>query len=161
MGHTVRGSDANYKPQDPEFYRELYADKAMPFLRLETATPTETEKTIAELKKQIEQKDQKLQEIEKKLTKIEPLLNFLSDYPHFESLLKDLEEGRYAKFESEHSLIYQAPMRVFDELRKEAEAKGKEYIEFTPDLLRKMSMEKKHQRKQRQNLPKQDVEAKA
>lgn len=145
MGHTVRGSDANYKPQDPEFYRELYAEKAMPFLRLETATPTETEKTIAELKKQIEQKDQRLEEVERKLTKIEPLLDFLSDYPHFESLLKDLEEGRYAKIESEHSLIYQAPMRVVNELLKQGETKGKNYIEFNADLIKKMSSRKKSQ----------------
>jgi len=146
MGHVVRGSDANYKPQDPEFYRKLYEDKAMPFLRLETATPTETEKTIAELKKQIEQKDQKVQEIEEKLTKIEPLLDFLSDYPHFEALLKDLEEGRYASFESEHSQIAQYPRVVVERLLKEAEAKGRNYIEFTEDRLRRMSLEERDSR---------------
>ena len=31
MGHTVRGSDENYKPQDPEFYRELMQKKRCPF----------------------------------------------------------------------------------------------------------------------------------
>jgi hypothetical protein len=120
----------------------------MPFLRLETATPTETEKTIAELKKQIGQKDQKLQEIEDKITKIEPLLDFVSDHPYFEALLKDLEEGRYAKIESEHSaMVAQYPKRVFEELVKRAEAEGKDYIEFTHDQLRKMSLEKESQRK--------------
>lgn len=52
MGHTVRGSDANYKPQDPEFYRELYVEKAMPFLRLETSSPLETEKAITTLEQE-------------------------------------------------------------------------------------------------------------
>ena len=154
MGHTVRGSDANYKPQDPEFYRQQYSEKAMPFLRLETATPTETEKTITELKKQIEQKDQKLQEIEKKLTKIEPLLDFLSDYPHarahLEALLKDLEEGRYARFESEHFQLAQYPRVVVEKLMKEAEAKGKDYVEFTDDQLRRMSLEERNLREKRQ-----------
>jgi hypothetical protein len=60
MGHVVRGSDANYKPQDPEFYRKLYEEKAMPFLRLESATPTETEKTIVELRKQIAERNEQV-----------------------------------------------------------------------------------------------------
>ena len=63
MGHTVRGSDANYKPQDPEFYRELYAEKALPFLRLETTSPLETEKAITTL----EQENRELKNQIKKL----------------------------------------------------------------------------------------------
>jgi hypothetical protein len=50
MGHTGPGVDAAYRPKDPEFYRKVYAEKAMPFLRLESATPTEVEKTIEELR---------------------------------------------------------------------------------------------------------------
>jgi integrase len=71
MGHTVRGSDANYKPQDPEFYRQLYAEKAMPFLRLEEPTPTETEmlrqqhkKEMEDLQKSIAERDEKIKELE-------------------------------------------------------------------------------------------------
>ena len=71
MGHTVRGSDANYKPQDPEFYRLLYAEKAMPFLRLEEPTPTETEmlrqqhkKEMEDLQKSIAERDEKIRELE-------------------------------------------------------------------------------------------------
>ena len=79
MGHTVRGSDANYKPQDPEFYRELYAEKAMPFLRLETATPTETEKTIVELRKQLSERDKEIEELKISVSKIQKLTEFLND----------------------------------------------------------------------------------
>ena len=43
-------------PKTLNFPRDLYAEKAMPFLRLESSTPTETEKTISELKNQIEKK---------------------------------------------------------------------------------------------------------
>jgi len=71
MGHTVRGSDANYKPQDPEFYRTLYSEKAMPFLRLEEPTPTETEqlrqqhkKEMEDLQKSITERDNKIKELE-------------------------------------------------------------------------------------------------
>jgi integrase len=59
MGHTV-GVDASYRPRDPEFYRAIYAEKAMPFLRLENATPTETEKQIQEQSRQIEALRQEL-----------------------------------------------------------------------------------------------------
>jgi integrase len=54
MNHKTEGSDANYTPKDPEFYRELYKTKAMPFLRLETPTPTETAEILLTLKDQHE-----------------------------------------------------------------------------------------------------------
>lgn len=55
MGHIVKqGQEESYRPQDVEFHRELYAEKAMPFLRLETPTPTATDKTISEQASQIE-----------------------------------------------------------------------------------------------------------
>jgi len=46
MGHTGPGVDSAYRPKDSEFYRKIYAEKAAPFLRLETSTPNETEKAI-------------------------------------------------------------------------------------------------------------------
>ncbi len=55
MGHIVReGVDEHYRPKDPEFHRKLYAEKAMPFLRLETSTPSETEKIIKKQQEEIE-----------------------------------------------------------------------------------------------------------
>ncbi len=75
MGHIVRGSDANYKPQDPEFYRDLYAEKAMPFLRLEAATPTETTEIIETLKKQHQAEIEAIKaQYEDRLAKIENAL---------------------------------------------------------------------------------------
>ena len=91
MGHTVRGSDANYKPQDPEFYRKLYEEKAMPFLRLETATPTETEKTIVELKKLLEERDKEIQSMKETMTKIQPLVDFVNSFDTPEHLKKSLD----------------------------------------------------------------------
>jgi integrase len=46
MNHKTEGSDGNYTPKDAEFYRQLYAEKAMPFLRLEQPTPTESQQVI-------------------------------------------------------------------------------------------------------------------
>ena len=49
MGHTVKvGQDEHYRSRDVEFHRKEYAEKAMPQLRLETATPTETDNAITE-----------------------------------------------------------------------------------------------------------------
>ncbi len=55
LGHTGPGVDASYRPQDPGFYRAIYAEKAMPFLRLETATPNESEKRIEEQARRIDE----------------------------------------------------------------------------------------------------------
>ncbi len=75
MGHTVRGSDANYKPQDPEFYRELYAERAMPFLRLETPTPTETTEIIETLRQQHQKEMEAIKaQYENRLEKIENVI---------------------------------------------------------------------------------------
>ncbi len=52
MNHKTNGSDANYTPQDAEFYRELYLTKAMPFLRIETPNPTESTKVLIALQTQ-------------------------------------------------------------------------------------------------------------
>ena len=62
MGHKtdykaphIPASDVHYfSREDVEFQRQLYKEKAMPFLRLETSTPSETEQTISELRKQLE-----------------------------------------------------------------------------------------------------------
>lgn len=55
MGHIVNaGVEESYRPQDPEFHRKLYAEKAMPFLRIEKDTPLETDKIIAKQAEEIE-----------------------------------------------------------------------------------------------------------
>jgi predicted nucleic acid-binding Zn-ribbon protein len=119
------GVDLRYSTQDPEFHRKQYAEKAMHFLRLEAATPTETEKTIEKLKEQISNKDQKLQELEQKIMKFEPLFDLLSNTHNLERLLKDLEQGRYAKVESEGSITMQIPKRVIEKLLNELKLKAK------------------------------------
>src|SRR3990170_1254494 len=51
MGHIIEGVDAHYRPQDPEFYRQVYAEKALPYLKLETPTRDETGKALEEIEK--------------------------------------------------------------------------------------------------------------
>lgn len=82
MGHIVHaGVDEHYRPKDVEFHRKLYAEKAMPYLRLETATPSETELTITELRKQLEERDEVMK-------KLQPLIEFAD--------VLENEEARYA-----------------------------------------------------------------
>lgn len=90
MGHTTSGSDSSYTPKDPEWYRDLYKEKAMPFLRIETATPTETEKTIAELKKQLDERDKEIGEMKRMMVKLQPLVEFMNRGPTVEEMKAQL-----------------------------------------------------------------------
>jgi integrase len=90
MGHTVKGVDENYRPQDPEFYRELYAEKAMPFLRLEAPTPTETSAIINTLKKQHEaEMDSLKEELQKRDEQIQALNERFNKYERYLKLIEE------------------------------------------------------------------------
>ena len=77
MGHRadykaphIPSSDVHYfSREDVEFQRQLYREKAMPFLRLETETPTETERTIEELRRGLESRDREIEELKQRLNK--------------------------------------------------------------------------------------------
>jgi integrase len=79
MGHKtdyqashIPSSDVHYfSREDVEFQRQLYAEKAMPHLRLETRTPDEREVEIVELRKQLEERDKKMETLEEKLKNME------------------------------------------------------------------------------------------
>jgi len=82
MGHVVQaGQEEHYRPRDVEFHRKLYAEKAMPFLRLEQSTPTETEKVIEDLRNQLAERNgtvrelqDRIQSTERKLAELEKLI---------------------------------------------------------------------------------------
>jgi integrase len=75
MGHKtdyqaphIPASDVHYfSREDEEFQRELYGEKAMPHLRIETTTPTETDKTIRNLEQKIDNLEQENRELKKRL----------------------------------------------------------------------------------------------
>ena len=68
MGHIVtRGADNHYISKDVEFYRNLYAEQAMPFLRIESATPTEFEKAMKDKDHKIAELEQQLDALERKV----------------------------------------------------------------------------------------------
>lgn len=75
MGHTrALGVDLHYFSRDVEHHRKIYAEKAMPHLRLESSTPSQTEKQIEKLRKENVGLRQQLDEIQRKTTALEELL---------------------------------------------------------------------------------------
>jgi len=79
MNHVTKGSDNSYTPHDDEWYRKLYEEQAMPFLRFETPTPTETTEIITTLKIQhqaeLDKRDKENQELKKELQKQQQQIN--------------------------------------------------------------------------------------
>jgi len=81
MGHLVKqGQDESYRPKDVQFHRDLYTKKAMPFLRIEKPTPTETEAQIEELRKQLHEKDGLLKELKESQLKLQPLSKLVEGF---------------------------------------------------------------------------------
>lgn len=87
MGHITKGSDSSYTPKNDQFYRELYEKQAMPFLRFEVPTPTETTEIVKTLK---EQHQKELEAIENKYkaeneelkSRLDKLENFVKSEDH-------------------------------------------------------------------------------
>jgi len=96
MGHTL-GVDEHYFSTDVERHRKQYREKAMPHLRLETQTPSETEATITELRQQLEASElknaQRLAELERENQQLKARLNgFTMDPAQMAELLKRIEK---------------------------------------------------------------------
>ena len=136
MGHTGPGVDSAYRPTDPEFYRKIYIEKAAPFLRLETSTPSETEKAIeaqaaqiTELKTQLERyqgKEQKLETLEeerkkehetfiKEMEQIGDLKEYRERLDEYRDRLAEIENEQYDQRE-EGSEAKEFPQRARAEL---------------------------------------------
>lgn len=64
MGHTsALGVDLHYFSRDVEHHRLIYEEQAMPHLRLETATPTETDRVIAKQADEMERLKMEIQKL--------------------------------------------------------------------------------------------------
>ena len=100
MGHVIeKGQEEHYRPQEVEWHRKLYAEKAMPNLRLETATPGETEQTVMELRKQLEDRNREIGELRNGMTKLQPLMNFVNGFETEEALQTFLSRLRNSSFD--------------------------------------------------------------
>ncbi|MCW3985962.1 MAG: hypothetical protein NWE91_06105 [Candidatus Bathyarchaeota archaeon] len=134
MGHIVRaGQEEHYRPKDVEFHRKLYAEKAMPFLRLEKATPAETEKTIEELKLQLTERDKEMEVMKESFRKIQPLVDFVNTFNAPEDLKEMLNSLSYDMTVSSYDpkvLFDQHVAKKLDEIMKEKGITQKEALEL-------------------------------
>ena len=154
MGHAVSGSDAHYKPQDPEFYRELYKEKAMPFLRLETSDPLETENAITTMKQENRKLKNQIVELENMMKKIysrvfyekteqEEHNNWLKNHPEVAKQLEEQqieyeeilgkEEEYFEKYPEERKKIREDEMKCFEDQTVEDQEKWLEEEEIRLD----------------------------
>lgn len=91
MGHlSSQGSDLHYMTKDVEHHREVYAEKAMPFLRLGTATPSESERQIEDLRQELSHRDEEIRSLRDDVGKLKPLLSYLGSLNSDERLRVDL-----------------------------------------------------------------------
>jgi len=134
MGHTVNaGQDEHYRPTDVEYHRKLYSEKAMPFLRLEKATPTETEKTIVELKKQLEERDKQIDAMKVTVDKIQPLVEFVNRFETPQKLKRILDEffkdDNFRTFLEEPTLLDKDVAEMIDDTASKRGLTQKETLE--------------------------------
>jgi len=75
MGHTsALGVDLHYFSRDIEHHKQIYREKAMPHLRLETSTPSETDKIIQKQAEEIKGLKTRLDEIMLSRNQVQELL---------------------------------------------------------------------------------------
>jgi len=91
MGHKtnykaphIPASDVHYfSREDAEFQRQLYKERAMPFVRLETATPSETDKIISKQAEEIERLKDRIYELERKENEMKQIRDDLDELRKF------------------------------------------------------------------------------
>ncbi len=99
--HIPESDEHYFSREDVEFHRKLYEEKAMPHLRLETPTPSQTDKIIT-------RQAQEIQRLKEQLKKWEPSLERLEKMDEFKRRLearvnKRLKEMEVALKESERN----------------------------------------------------------
>ena len=112
----------------------------MPFLRLETATPTETEKTIAELREQLNARDKEIDSLKEAVAKLKPLGDFVNSFKAPEELRKLFDDVRYEFADSSDNKF--RPLRIefspyiSDKLDEIAKRKGITHGEALKELVK-------------------------
>ncbi len=129
----------------------------MPFLRLETATPTETEKTIAELRKQISERDKEIEELKTSVSKILKLTEFLNE-------LEPEHAAEFLRYRMEHKQSLIEPPTTVAEIpitegfarrlkvlmkKKEKRKEDKIYLDELFELSREASAEEESEAREK------------
>jgi len=124
----------------------------MPFLRLESATPTETEKTTVELKKQLEERDKQIQTMKVTIDKIQPLVEFVNSFETPQKLKRILDEffedGKFRTWDEEPTLLDEDVAEMIDDTAEKKGLTQKETLEqLMKEELEKIAESEKRLRK--------------
>ena len=131
MGHTVNaGQDDHYRPRDVEFHRKLFAEKAMPHLRLETATPTETDKAITTL-------EEENRELKDQIGRLETVMQKM-----YQKVFHEEIEQEEEKWKKEH-LEYFEQIEQMYEHHQEKCRREEEYLAKHPEERKRREEEAK------------------
>ena len=167
MGHKVKtGQEEHYRPTDLEFHRKLYAEKAMPFLRLESPIQPDTNKIITTLREQHQKEMETIEnkykneneDLKNRLTKIENMIfpkeNKEPPSENLKQMIKEHEE--YQKWLKEHPeelkrQTQEKENEKWEEEYQEQQEIYKQHLEMELDQLR-------NQIKELQNIIKQNKE---
>lgn len=132
MGHKanykaphIPASDEHYfNKEDVEFHRKKYEEEALPHLRLDTATPTETDKKITELEEKNKKLGTDVAELRGRIEKYEQMekdfRTLLSDYNSWDDRLKKERESWQELIRLQHKQV-EAFRDEVEKLRKEKE----------------------------------------
>ena len=130
MGHASSlGVDLHYFSRDVEYHRKIYKEKAMPHLRLLSRTPSETEKSIEELKTQLSlvtdkllEKDKEIELLKEQVVPISKLLEKLtSKYGVGELVLSKKSTG---ELDTKWNALIEVPSESEEgKVKKKSEAK--------------------------------------
>jgi hypothetical protein len=112
MGHIVeQGQEEHYRPTDVEHHRQLYSEKAMPHLRLEEATPSETDKLIEEQAQKIKTFNEEIERLkEERRKEHETFGKEMAEIQEFKEKLVEMQNQYYkdrSALEEEEALFEQ------------------------------------------------------
>jgi len=140
MGHIVKqGQDEHYRPKDVEFYRKLYAEKAMPFLRFETATPSETDKVI-------QSQAQKIEDLKKRLNTMK-----VKNVENFQKLEEKMATMVTQRLEMIESAFRKRYAKALEDLMKEHPKIKEDFIKGLEDFVKEHPEIIKEHRKHQTN----------
>jgi hypothetical protein len=124
MGHIVNeGQDEHYRPNDVEFHRQLYKEKAMPFLRLETPTPSETDKSMQVLTQRIEQLEKQNQILQASIKAQDAIEKQVENIKNVQKEIEDMKAWQKLFLEADDKTLLAIREQIKQQFKEKSEQK--------------------------------------
>lgn len=129
-------------PKNDEFYRKLYEEKAMPFLEIESPTPTDIRRLRQQQQREIEKRDKEIQELKDSIKEIlkkieEPEIEVPPEViERDEELIREYERELEIreKWEKEHPEEFKKQEAEQKELDEKFQKEYDKYLEEHPEI---------------------------